>query len=59
MICLMTRDRNVKGASNVKKKIMARIDDWESKKYDSIFKETPRLTKANQKKKQANETPTQ
>ena len=55
LICLLTRDRNTKGAPAIKRKLAARINDWEAEKYGALFEDTLRSVKANKRQKQGNE----
>ena len=59
MICLMTRDKNIKGAPAIKRKINARMDDWEAGKSDTLVHETLNLVITNQRQKQGGADPKQ
>ena len=55
LIYLLTRDRNTKGEPAIKRRLTARINDWEAGKYEALFEDTLRSVKVNQRWKQGNE----
>ena len=54
LICLLTRDRNIKGAPAIKKKISARMDEWDKGNHEALISDTLRLLTSNQRLKQGN-----
>ena len=43
LTCLLTRDRNIKGAPAIKKKINTRMDEWDIANHETLISDTLRL----------------